>query len=167
MAVSSQLPCLCTALLIIKPDWKRMLIMKEIPTNLLQNWCIVVVDDEEDSLEVARYILDFYSADVRTASHGREALQLIRKMRPHFVISDLSMPQMDGWELLCELKNDPATRDIPVIALTAHAMIGDRERAIAAGFHNYLTKPLTADTFIHDLLRLLMDIPSLSDQLHV
>jgi two-component system cell cycle response regulator len=139
----------------------------EIPVNLLQGWCIVVVDDEDDSLEVARYILDFYGADVHTATNGHEALDLIRRTRPNFVISDLSMPYMDGWELLRELKDDIATRDIPVIALTAHAMIGDRERAIAAGFHNYLTKPLTADVFIHDLLRLLMAIPDLNNRLNI
>ena len=52
--------------------------------------------------------------------------------------------------------------DIPVIALTAHAMVGDRERAIAAGFHNYLTKPLNPATFINDLLRLLVDVPALN-----
>ncbi len=141
--------------------------MNTLSTNLLKNWCIVVVDDEDDSLEVARYILDFYGADVRTATNGRQALELIRQLKPNFVISDLSMPQMDGWELLRELKDDPSTREIPVIALTAHAMVGDRERAIAAGFHNYLTKPLTAKTFIHDLMRLLLDIPKLSKDLNI
>lgn len=141
--------------------------MNTLSTNLLKNWCIVVVDDEDDSLEVARYILDFYGADVRTATNGRQALELIRQLKPNFVISDLSMPQMDGWELLRELKDDLSTREIPVIALTAHAMVGDRERAIAAGFHNYLTKPLTAKTFIHDLMRLLLDIPKLSKDLNI
>lgn len=141
--------------------------MNKLPSNLLENWRIVVVDDEEDSLEVARYILDFYGAEVHTATNGHQALETIRKLRPKFVISDLSMPQMDGWELLRELKNDISTREIPVIALTAHAMVGDRERAIAAGFHNYLTKPLTASNFIHDLVRLLLDIPILSKQLNI
>lgn len=141
--------------------------MKKLPVNLLKNWCVVVVDDEEDSLEVARYILDFYGAEVHTATNGHQALALIQQLQPNFVISDLSMPVMDGWEMLSKLKSEIRTYEIPVIALTAHAMVGDRERAIAAGFHNYLTKPLTADTFIHDLVRLLMDIPVLSDQLNI
>jgi CheY-like chemotaxis protein len=139
--------------------------MQQIPLNLLGGWDVVVVDDEPDSLEVARFILDFYGANVHTGMNGREGLTLIRTVRPKFVISDLSMPEVDGWEMLRQLKENLATRDIPVIALTAHAMVGDRERAIGVGFHNYLTKPLSADTFMQQLIRLLVDIPELSAQL--
>ena len=89
----------------------------------------------------------------------------MERVKPRFVISDLSMPEMDGWEFLSALKSTVYTQDIPVIALTAHAMKGDRERAMAAGFHNYLTKPLTATTFMDELLTLLLDIPQLSDYL--
>lgn len=141
--------------------------MSKIPHNLLEGWDIVVVDDEPDSLEVARYILDFYSARVHTASNAVDGFALIRKIQPRFVISDLSMPQVDGWGLMKQLREDIATRDIPVIALTAHALPGNRERAVAAGFQNYLTKPLTADTFMDQLIQLLIAIPVLSDQLNV
>lgn len=138
-----------------------------IPFDLLAGWDIVVIDDEPDSLEVARFILDFYGANVHTATNGLEGLELVADVQPRFVISDLSMPEMDGWEFLKELRERTDHQDIPVIALTAHAMRGDRERAIAAGFHNYLTKPLTADTFIDQLLRLLLDIPQLADHLTI
>lgn len=141
--------------------------MSNIPTDLLKGWNIVVIDDEPDSLEVARYILDFYGANVHTATNGMEGVELVEKVKPRFVISDLSMPGMDGWEFLSELKATISMRDIPVIALTAHAMRGDRERAIAAGFHNYLTKPLTATTFMDQLLVLLLDIPQLSEYLTI
>ena len=141
--------------------------MTKIPTDLLQNWKIVIVEDELDSLEVASYILSFYGASIHAAADGKEGLALIKSVQPDFVISDLSMPMMDGWELIYNLKMDIAIRDIPVIALTAHAMTGDRERAIAAGFHNYLTKPLTADTFIDQLVHLLLDIPMLSERLNI
>ncbi|MEO0565214.1 MAG: response regulator, partial [Chloroflexota bacterium] len=78
-----------------------------------------------------------------------------------------SMPVVDGWGFIQNLQHEPPTlRDIPVVALTAHAMRGDRGRAIAAGFQNYLAKPLTADTFINDLMDLLEDIPSLQQYLH-
>jgi CheY-like chemotaxis protein len=139
----------------------------DVPDDLLDNWCVVVIDDEPDSLEVAEIILDAYGADVHTGCNGLEGLELVRRIRPRFVISDISMPEMDGWGFIHELKNDPALMDIPAIALTAHAMVGDRERAIAAGFHNYLTKPLTADTFIYDLMKLLIDIPELSEHLNI
>lgn len=139
----------------------------DVPLDLLSGWDVVVVDDEPDSLEVAEIILDSYGANVHTGSNGAEGLELARRIRPRFVISDISMPVMDGWGLIHEMKNDRTLMDIPVIALTAHAMVGDRERAITAGFHNYLTKPLTASTFIHDLLKLLVDIPELAEHLRV
>lgn len=141
--------------------------MNKIPPDLLQGWDVVVIDDEPDSLEVARFILDFYGADVHTATNGKEGVALVEKVQPRFVISDLSMPEMDGWEFLKELKLMVHTKETPVIALTAHAMKGDRERAIAAGFHNYLTKPLTANTFMDQLLVLLLDIPQLSEYLTI
>jgi len=139
--------------------------MSHVPPDLLKDWAVVVIDDEPDSLEVARYILDFYGANVHTATNGKEGVDLVKQVKPRFVISDLSMPEMDGWEFLRELKSTVYTDNIPVIALTAHAMKGDRERAIAAGFHNYLTKPLTANTFMDELLPLLLDIPQLSEYL--
>ncbi len=134
-----------------------------LPRTLLQGWNVLVVDDEPDSLEVAVRILRFYSASVVTGINGREGIELAQKHRPRLIISDISMPVADGWELIFELKNNLATRDIPAIALTAHAMLGDRERAIAAGFHNYITKPLTASSFIQDLLRVLEGIPQFEE----
>jgi CheY-like chemotaxis protein len=139
----------------------------DLPRDLLEGWDIVVIDDEEDSLEVAEIILDEYGANVHTADNGLAGLEVVRKVRPRFVISDISMPVIDGWWFIHTLKNDPYLMDIPAIALTAHAMVGDRERAISAGFHNYLTKPLTADTFIYDLLKLLTDIPTLAEHLNI
>lgn len=139
----------------------------DLPVNLLEGWDIVVVDDEPDSLEVAEIILDAFGANVRTGTNGLEGLNLVRQARPRFVISDISMPVLDGWGFIHELKSDQSLAEIPAIALTAHAMIGDRERAISAGFHNYLTKPLTAETFIYDLLKLLMDIPELAEHLSI
>jgi two-component system, cell cycle response regulator DivK len=135
--------------------------MSKLTPDLIKDWKIVIIDDEPDSLEVARYILDFYGANVYTAADGQEGIALVERIKPSLVISDLSMPQMDGWDFLEALKSKVSIQHIPVIALTAHAMKGDRERAIAAGFHNYLTKPLTANTFMDELLILLTDIPQI------
>ena len=71
----------------------------------------------------------------------------------------LSMPVMDGWAMLKELRGDPCTASVPIIALTAHAMVGDRDKALAAGFQNYLTKPLQPATFVSQLLTILADVP--------
>lgn len=142
-----------------------MIMNPAIRRDILQNWRVLVVDDEPDSLDVAQRILCHYGAEVFTAVNGIEALAQVRYLHPNFIISDLSMPGLDGWGLLFELKQDRATMDIPVIALTAHAMNGDRNRGIAAGFHNYMTKPLTPSTFMSDLLILLLAIPEFELQL--
>lgn len=128
--------------------------------ELLKGKTILVVEDEPDSLEIVVILLEMHQANIITANNGREGLDAARKHRPVFIISDLSMPEMTGWEMLYELKMDRATMEIPVIALTAHAMDGDRSRAMAAGFHNYLIKPLKPESFIEDLLRVVMDIPA-------
>src|SRR5215471_12032371 len=134
----------------------------DISRKILKDWVVLVLDDEPDSLEVATRILTFYGATVCTACNGQEGLNYVQTMRPRFILSDISMPVMDGWSFIFRLKNDRRTMDIPAIALTAHAMVGDREKAINAGFHNYLDKPLTPETFIRDLLRLLVDLPHFS-----
>ncbi|MFN8420824.1 MAG: response regulator [Anaerolineae bacterium] len=136
-----------------------------IPRDLLKGWDVLIAEDEPDNLEVAERILKFYGANVLSATNGQQALELIKETKPKFIISDLSMPEMDGWALLHELKRERRTMDIPIIALTAHAMAGDRERAISAGFHNYLTKPLTPATFIRDLLNIITEIPELNLQI--
>jgi two-component system, cell cycle response regulator DivK len=138
----------------------------EISRTILSNWNILIVDDDPDSLEIASLVLSYYGANVYTAPNGRAALKILEAVIPQFIICDLSMPEMNGWELLKHLAADRSTAEIPLIALTAHAMQGDRERAIALGFYNYLTKPLTASSFIHQLLSLLTDIPRLAEKLN-
>ncbi len=135
--------------------------MKPIP-RLLEGWDVLVVDDEQDSLEVANRLMQIAGANVVTASNGKDALALVVKVKPRFILTDLSMPIMDGWEFLYRLKLDRATADLPVIALTAHTMPGDRDRAIAAGFHNHISKPLDPTKFIQQLMNLLVDIPELA-----
>ena len=140
--------------------------MMQIPRAFV-GWEVLVVDDERDSLEVSSRLLKLAGATVTTASNGKEALE---KVQAHpstfkFIVSDLSMPDMDGWELLYLLKQERRTMDIPVIALTAHAMAGDRERGIAVGFYNYITKPLDPTKFIRQLISLLSEVPEYAELL--
>jgi len=132
----------------------------QLSEHALDNWRILIIDDEPDSLEVAQTLLEMYGATVFAGTNGEEGFQLALQHRPKLIITDLSMPMMSGWQLLHHLKTNGLTRDIPVIALTAHAMEGDRARGFAAGFHNYLTKPIEPETFIADLFRLVVDIPN-------
>ena len=138
--------------------------MTKIP-QLLKGWTVLVVDDEEDSQMVAAMLLKMSGATVYTANNGREGLDRVHELKPDFILSDLSMPEMDGWRMMFTLNNNRATIDIPVIALTAHAMTGDCERAISGGFINYLTKPLDPDKFIQQLLAVLVTVPQFHERL--
>jgi CheY-like chemotaxis protein len=137
----------------------------QLPSDLFRGWRVLLVDDEDDSLGVAQYLFEFYGAEIYTAVNGQEGLTQARQHRPDFIISDLSMPQVDGWNMLKQLRQDAALSQIPIIALTAHALRGDRERVLEAGFDNYLTKPLNVTTFIWDLLQTLRAISALSHRL--
>jgi two-component system cell cycle response regulator DivK len=102
---------------------------------------VAVVDDNADNRLIIRTILeDQY--EILEYSSGMEALEGFHNQKPDVVILDISLPEMDGTEILRRLRDDPALHDLPVIALTAHAMVGDREKYLAAGFNDYVAKPI-------------------------
>jgi CheY-like chemotaxis protein len=125
---------------------------KTIPNNMA-SWVVLIVDDEPDNLGVAMKILDFNGAQVHVAEDGVEGMNILKSIAPTFILLDLSMPNMDGWEMLKHIRQNEATAAVPVIALTAHAMAGDEERALAAGFNGYITKPFRLDSFLSDIKR--------------
>jgi CheY-like chemotaxis protein len=137
--------------------------MVKLPRDILAGWDVLLIEDEPDSADVACRVLRFFGANVQVAANGMEGLNLLRTFRPRLIICDISMPVLDGWGVIEALNNDRELSNIPAIALTAHAMLGDREKAVAAGFHNYLTKPLTPVTFVHDLLSLVIDLPQFKE----
>ena len=114
---------------------------------------ILVVDDNATNRKVCRAILAGGDYQVVEATNGREALDAARKEQPALILMDVQMPVMDGLEAMKHLQADPATRGIPIVALTAYAMKGDRERLLAAGFVDYLSKPLDIDKFLEVVLR--------------
>ena len=103
---------------------------------------ILVVDDNAFSRELIRELLEPSGHVVLEAMNGAEALDLIRRRAPDLVFLDLQMPVQDGFGVLRELRSEHRFRKLPVVAVTASAMIGDRERAIAAGFDSYIAKPI-------------------------
>lgn len=113
-------------------------------------WQVLVVDDEPDNIEVVAESLEFYGVTVQTAESGADAIQLLQSFQPDLILMDLSMPQMDGWQTRRHILNDGAV-DYPIVALSAHAMAGDKERALAAGFDGYMTKPVSIPTLIQDI----------------
>ena len=102
---------------------------------------VAVVDDNADNRLIIRTILeDQY--DIVEYSSGIEAIEGFRKSKPDVVILDISLPEMDGTEILRRIRDDTDLYDLPVIALTAHAMVGDREKYLSAGFNDYVAKPI-------------------------
>jgi CheY-like chemotaxis protein len=116
---------------------------------------VLLVEDNPENRDMLTRRLVRRGHTVSSAMNGVEALASVQADRPDIVLMDLSLPVMDGWEATRRLKADPATTTIPVIALTAHAMAGDRQRAIEAGADDYDTKPV-------DLERLLAKIAALT-----
>lgn len=103
---------------------------------------ILIADDDRSSRELMREILEASGHVMVEAPNGREALDLIRQNQPELVFLDLQMPILDGLSVIRELRADVRFRHLPVVAVTATAMLGDRERAIAAGFDSYIAKPI-------------------------
>lgn len=108
------------------------------------NETILVVDDHELNLKLVCDILESAGYHVRQALHAREALKVVAREQVDLILMDILMPDMDGLHLTSILKKNDASRNIPIVALTALAMTGDREKAMLAGCDGYLTKPIVS-----------------------
>lgn len=103
---------------------------------------ILIVDDNVTNLKLVRVLLETEGYTIRTASHASEALRVLLDFRPQLILMDIQLPDIDGLTLTRQLKADPKTADITVVALTAYAMKGDEEKALASGCSGYITKPV-------------------------
>src|SRR3954465_12225420 len=102
---------------------------------------ILLVEDFEDAREMYRDYLEFSGFQVETASDGRTAIDKARSLRPDLILMDLSLPGIDGWEATRLLKSDPDTRHLLIVALSAHALAAEGDRARAAGCDGFIAKP--------------------------
>ena len=116
---------------------------------------ILVVDDNNLNLELVTDLLEMAGYGVRQARTAEEALSDVRVTRPDLILMDIGLPGMDGHAAVKALKQDPETRDIPTVALTAYAMAGDEERARESGFDGYITKPIQTRLLADTIERLL------------
>jgi two-component system, cell cycle response regulator DivK len=116
---------------------------------------ILYVEDNEDNLYMLSNRLTRRGYEVVLARNGEEGIAMARTEEPSLILMDLSLPVIDGWEATRRLKAEAATRTIPVIALSAHAMAGDREKAIAAGCDEYDTKPIELPRLLEKITALL------------
>jgi CheY-like chemotaxis protein len=103
---------------------------------------ILVVEDNPDNMVLIYDILTSLNYTVLQAMDGEQGVAMADAERPDLILMDLSLPRLDGWQATQQIKANAALHHIPIIALTAHALIGDRERALAAGCDDYLSKPI-------------------------
>lgn len=116
---------------------------------------ILIVEDKASSRELLRTVLENQGFVVSEAADGEGALQKARAEIPDLILLDLHMPVRGGYEVLKELRQEPRFASVPIVAVTASAMQGDREKAIAAGFNAYLTKPVPLNSLRNEIQRLL------------
>ena len=109
---------------------------------------VLVVEDNKDNLRLITYALKRYGYEVMAAATGAEGFGLALADPPLFIIMDINLPDTDGIEVSRRLKETERTRDIPIVAITSHAMLGDRERVMAAGCNGYFEKPIDPLTII-------------------
>ena len=115
---------------------------------------ILLVEDNTDNRIIYRRALEYFGYTVIEALDGEEAIRLATERLPDLVLMDISIPRIDGWEATKAIRADPRTKDIPVVALTAHALPSDRARGSEVGFASYLTKPIEPRRVVQEIERL-------------
>lgn len=117
----------------------------------LKGKTVLVVEDTYDDMQLVSTILKHNGVTVIRATNGQECLDLVKTASPAVIVTDLSMPEIDGWELLKQLRADPQTEAIPVVAMTAYYSIDVKQDAVDAGFNGYFAKPISARFFVKSL----------------
>lgn len=116
---------------------------------------VLVADDKATSRELVRTVLEKAGYELYEAASGADAVRTAKEVKPDLVILDLHMPELDGFAVFEELRREVAFTELPILALTASAMQGDRERALAIGFTGYITKPIRLGDLRNEVARLL------------
>jgi len=112
---------------------------------------ILVIEDDPNTLELMTYLLTAFGHTVLTATDGFAGLALAGADGPDLIVCDIQLPALDGYGVARALAGNPRLKGIPLIAITALAMVGDRENILAAGFDGYMSKPIVPETFVADL----------------
>jgi len=112
---------------------------------------IVVMEDNEDNLQLMTYLLRAFGYEPLAACDGEQGLALLASNMPDLIICDLDMPRMNGYEVVRELRSRPEWRHIPIVAVTAMAMVGDRDKVLQAGFSGYIPKPVAPEHFVQQI----------------
>jgi len=116
---------------------------------------ILIIEDNPTNLDLMTYLLNAFGYTTLTAQDGEEGLETVGREVPDLIICDIQLPTMDGREVARRLKSHPQFHRIPLVAVTALAMVGDRARLLAAGFDGYIAKPLSPETFVQEVEKFL------------
>ena len=123
---------------------------------------ILVVDDNDTNLYLIRFILQKGGHEVIEARDGLEGVKLALDEKPDLVIMDIQLPGIDGHEATRRIRGKESEQDLPIIALTAHVMTGDREETLAAGCNSYIAKPIDVKVFAQEIRRYMVNAPRLA-----
>lgn len=116
---------------------------------------VLIVEDNIDNYELVRFLLERAGQGTLWARSGREGVDMAKTNQPDLIIMDLSLPEMDGWTATERIKSDPETGHIPIVALTAHTLPGDRKRALDVGCDGYLSKPINISLLVETVAEIL------------
>lgn len=114
---------------------------------------ILVIEDNEQNLYLATFLLEKSGHEVIAARDGQEGIDKARQEQPNLIVLDMQLPIIDGYEVARRLKKMPECKAIPIVAVTSFAMVGDRERVLAAGCQGYIEKPVNPETFVEQIER--------------
>ena len=112
---------------------------------------ILIIEDNEQNLYLETFILEKHGHEVVQARDGEQGIELAGQVNPQLILLDIQLPVIDGYAVAEELRQNSRLAHIPIIAVTSYAMVGDRERILAAGCNGYIEKPINPDTFMADL----------------
>ncbi len=118
-------------------------------SKALSGTTLLMVDDDPDGLALLEFVVELAGATVRSATNAREALAALASFKPDVMLLDISLPEMDGYDLLKAIRRDPAMRSVPALAVTAHAYERDKQRAAEAGFSLHVSKPFDAEALVY------------------
>ncbi len=112
---------------------------------------ILVIEDNEQNLYLVRFILEKNGYAVHAAMDGQAGIDLAEELKPDLILLDIQLPVMDGYTVAKNLRSNPDISGIPIVAVTSHAMVGDRDKAMAAGCNGYIEKPINPETFMSEV----------------
>lgn len=112
---------------------------------------ILIIEDNQTNIELMAYLLSAFGYHVETAPDGQEGIDLVQRRAPDLILCDLEMPRMNGYEVIANLRANSSLPRMPVVAVTAFAMTGDRDKVLALGFDGYISKPIYPETFVQQV----------------